>query len=42
MEDGEHRKDIGSSYKFLLRILMGKDHLTVQDIGERILFKWTL
>ena len=42
MEDGEHRKGTWSSYKLLLRILMGKDHLTVQDIGERKIFKWTL
>lgn len=42
MEDGEHRKDIWSSYKLLLRILNGKNHLTVQDIGERIILKWTL
>jgi hypothetical protein len=42
MEDGEHRKDISSSYKLLLGILIGKDHLTLQDISERIIFKWTL
>lgn len=42
MEDGEHRKGIWSSYKLLFRILMGKDHLMVQDIGESIIFKWTL